>query len=497
MAISQNVEKILVDDSIILKNQNVVECKVNVEEDAIQNVLSILGKTHLTKVECGEKELKYEGKALFTLLYKFDGEVKSQEVGVEYGFKFYDDKILQGNQVDGDVFLKDCEIKSVNGVSQVTATLCFLGKIDKQNKIEYIASCENAVVKNKEMEISSLLKTINSEFKIEDEEELNYSIKNILQHTENVVVKSVECGIGVAIVEGEVEIELLVAPLNDSGIVKEMKVVPFRVEIESQDISTSTPCSVNCLISESLFKVFVDEAKNKSVVAIELTLITKCKVYETKNYTYADDMYSLDYELSLVKNNLQTYKINNYVVESQKVNGEIPFEEDESLNFITCIRYKKQDISYALEDNKLTITGVLLCKALFKNKDNEYIIKESILPFTSDFVIRNQIEGEVLVNVSNFSCNVVKNAIKYQFILNVSYLSVEKCNNCVIINVLENEKRQKSQSGISVYIPNEGDSLWDVLKALGESEEDILKNNPTLEFPLSGDERIIIYREIN
>ena len=173
MAISQNVEKILVDDSLILKNQNVVECKVNIEENAILSVLSILGKTHLTKIECGEKELKYEGKALFTILYKDNNEIKSQEVGVEYGFKFYDDKILQGNQVNGEVFLKDCEIKSVNGVSQVTATLCFSGKIDKQNRIEYIASCENAVVKNKEIEVSSLLKVLNSEFKIEDEEELN------------------------------------------------------------------------------------------------------------------------------------------------------------------------------------------------------------------------------------------------------------------------------------------------------------------------------------
>ena len=42
MAISQNVEKILVDDSLILKNQNVVECKVNIEENAILNVLSYM-----------------------------------------------------------------------------------------------------------------------------------------------------------------------------------------------------------------------------------------------------------------------------------------------------------------------------------------------------------------------------------------------------------------------------------------------------------------------
>jgi LysM repeat protein len=47
-----------------------------------------------------------------------------------------------------------------------------------------------------------------------------------------------------------------------------------------------------------------------------------------------------------------------------------------------------------------------------------------------------------------------------------------------------------------VYIPKNQDTLWELSKSLGVSEEDIMALNPDLSFPLSGDERIIIYREI-
>jgi hypothetical protein len=47
-----------------------------------------------------------------------------------------------------------------------------------------------------------------------------------------------------------------------------------------------------------------------------------------------------------------------------------------------------------------------------------------------------------------------------------------------------------------VFIPTAGDLLWDVAKSLGVSEEEVLKTNPDLQFPLSGEERIVIYREI-
>ena len=55
--------------------------------------------------------------------------------------------------------------------------------------------------------------------------------------------------------------------------------------------------------------------------------------------------------------------------------------------------------------------------------------------------------------------------------------------------------RKADECAISVFVPKKGDELWDISKQLRVSEEEIMKCNENLEFPLRGDERIIIYRQ--
>ena len=56
-------------------------------------------------------------------------------------------------------------------------------------------------------------------------------------------------------------------------------------------------------------------------------------------------------------------------------------------------------------------------------------------------------------------------------------------------------ERRTSGSAISVFIPKAGDGLWEISKELGASGEEITSTNPDLSFPLTGEERIIIYRQ--
>jgi hypothetical protein len=66
----------------------------------------------------------------------------------------------------------------------------------------------------------------------------------------------------------------------------------------------------------------------------------------------------------------------------------------------------------------------------------------------------------------------------------------------IIKSLQEGEDKKVNTSAISVYACNKGDTLWDISKRLGVSEDDVLKTNKDLEFPLSGEERIVIYREL-
>jgi hypothetical protein len=51
-------------------------------------------------------------------------------------------------------------------------------------------------------------------------------------------------------------------------------------------------------------------------------------------------------------------------------------------------------------------------------------------------------------------------------------------------------------SAFSLYIPQEGDTLWNVCKALKVSPQVITEQNPQVEYPLVGNEKIIVYRQI-
>ncbi|MBO6262987.1 MAG: hypothetical protein J6N93_01770, partial [Clostridia bacterium] len=58
----------------------------------------------------------------------------------------------------------------------------------------------------------------------------------------------------------------------------------------------------------------------------------------------------------------------------------------------------------------------------------------------------------------------------------------------------EGEARPVNDSAISVYVPSVGDGLWEVSKNLGVDGDEIMKYNKDITFPLTGNERILIYR---
>ena len=52
----------------------------------------------------------------------------------------------------------------------------------------------------------------------------------------------------------------------------------------------------------------------------------------------------------------------------------------------------------------------------------------------------------------------------------------------------------QSAAAIGIWFPAAGDTLWDTAKKLGRPPEEVRRENPDLAFPLSGEERIVVYR---
>ena len=66
----------------------------------------------------------------------------------------------------------------------------------------------------------------------------------------------------------------------------------------------------------------------------------------------------------------------------------------------------------------------------------------------------------------------------------------------IITMVTEGEEISVPASAISLHIARHNESLWEVAKSLCTTPELVLVQNPHLELPLKGGERIVAYRHL-
>ena len=76
--------------------------------------------------------------------------------------------------------------------------------------------------------------------------------------------------------------------------------------------------------------------------------------------------------------------------------------------------------------------------------------------------------------------------------------TVQQTENCSIKYIKEVKcigEKPACECAISVYIPTPGEDLWGLAKRLNVAPETLVETNKELRFPLTGDERIVIYRK--
>lgn len=489
MSINPEFDKVQTSEVIEVSASNGVECKLPLTEEEFKEIITIEVSTSLTQVECFNKEVKYSGRAIFTVVYKSEGNIKKHEAGVEFSFKCDFDKCLEGMVCLSEVKGENVKVNFLNGIAMASAVVVFNGEITKRKDIEYFLGEPQIMVKTNNIDYTSEVCKVKKDGKIEDEFDLPILVGDILTHHEKVFVTNCQCGIGVVIVDGEIELSMLISELEQNKQpITSVKTIPFRMEVECRDaLPEFSSCAFACVKNANL-KVFVDETKNKSAVSLEVCLEINGKVFNYNSFNYGVDAYSNDCEIKLNYEDKKIDKILDFKCVENKISSEISFNNENS-RLISVINDKIEDIRYTVNDNEMIVDGALSLTYLLLGEN--YYSETVLVPFTT----KVRIDGN---KVSFNKCEVIevktsKNSV--DFILKICFLDIQELKFKTITSVEEGQKKVPNNSAISVYIPSPNETLWDVSKALGVKEEVILKTNENLEFPLTGNERIVVYRE--
>lgn len=491
MSLDLQFNSLKLTNAIRVSSNNNVECRVPLTEEELKGVVSVNAVTYLLGYETLNGEIRYNGRAIFTVLYKSEGELKKYESGVDYSFRFAFENARENSDLTCDVAIENTAIAELNGIVTVSGIILFKGEILECKEVEYFEKDKNLFLKNQQLECLKDICKFSKESKIEEEFETSELIGSVLLHSEKAVVNDCQCGVNSVIVDGEVEVNMLIVPLGKNQPSLIVKKIPYRVEVETNGATPNDFATCYTQIKGANIKVYVDESKNKSSISIEVSLLVLGKAYERLSFYPCEDAYSLTKEIYIEKEKITLDKFNGFKCVDFNIESEISLNEDKNTRLICLLSDKIEEINL----NGLNLSGAVSFDILCKGE--EFRAERVIVPINHTLPLLGNKAWNLKVTLTDVAVNEIGSKYFISFKVNVCYLDMTRFDSYIITKVTEGEDKPVNDSAISVYIPKPNDSLWEISKELGVTEEEILKINKDLTFPLSGEERIVVYREID
>lgn len=463
-----------------------VESGFNDLED-VKKPMSVFAKSFIvSKDNVGEKTI-VKAKVVFTFVYLSDD-----------GYKKATSECDATAELDGaccllNSFVADVKLLTGSGFVGI-ASVVFTGQKRQESEHNVLLASDGIISKLKEIDVDVYYDEKVGEQLLSDEFTLDFTVGEVLSYGAIAYLTDISCGLGKIILQGETVLTVKALPFSENNdIVKETRTIPFRYELDADDALPDMKAWAKVLVSSTNVKIFADENKQKSSVSVDVKLAFSGVLIGSERVTVVEDAYlkNFESELKTVEIERLTFKEQKRFHEKVLCLGESAIEGG---RIMSVLGEHVNVIGVKAEGEIISVDGVVKADVVFKNSDNGIVCVPFEKPFTFDF----SKEGEAFdftAVLNGLNARVRNGEIEVEAHLEICYnlFAVEKT--VCVEEIVERGERNRQGSAISVFVAFAGDDLWDVAKRLGSDEEEILKYNGDLVFPLDGDERIILYRQ--
>lgn len=501
MAIDPKYEKLVLRQKRNpLNSQSIVTCTARDLED-MEKVIGSSGVATLKGYEVRQGEIKYTGRVIFSCLYiTQDGEYKKVECGADFTHKCQSDEILSGDEAKINFTLENIEIKMINGQSTFSAIVTANIFLTCKEEINYFSGDENLKIKREECVYFNYLDCKNLNYELADEFEAQGEVKNVFLPEPSAIVSSSWCAQGVCVCEGEVVVDMLLLFDGEEKRIKgERRCIPFRLELEAPNATIDCKCKCDIIVSGVKFEIAVDEDRGKSLVTTLVEVDIKCDCYERVSLNLPVDAFSLTNKLELFPTTFNSVIERDNLILTERFNGNAVLlgEIEKGLNFISLALPKMEIVNSRRDGDTLTIEGLLQATAIFEGENGLSSIGiELPLFINKNFTENENAQVRVKCMIEDVDAKILPGGeIEISGDVKLLLSFEESVNTTLLGGVKEGEEKVLPDTAISVYFAREGETLYSLAKSLSVSENEIIKLNPNLVFPLSSGQNVIIYRQ--
>ena len=483
----------------LAKTQAVVEARLLPQPNTvIARVLSITADSVISASEVFTGEARYNGRVNFKVLFvDVDGRNHSMDYNADFSDKIEDGAITSEISPYISAAVLDTDIVYVSaGEIKLASVVEIRLDADVSEELKYLSSGgEGLYTHDDRVEYSHLtargsgVSTMNASLN-------DVKIVSILLAEHKAVVTSRSAGVDIVRVEGNIISD--VCGETEDGLLASYRVeTPFSEEFGAGDARPSDLVIACASVSGS---AKLESDGETSAVSLEYSLKVDYSVYSDAGVDVIVDAFSVSNELLSTSESVNICKNKLNVTVTDRVEGNVTLEVNvDNILAATALRLSVTNI--VAGDGEALIEGIVSGNIIYysaeANSKNSVAVE---LPFSLKLPVEGLSEGDDVTGRGEVTAVTLKirrgNEIDIRADIAAELEASGISTKCVITELNEGEARELPSSAISIHIAKTGETLWDVAKALGSTPELVMLQNPDLNLPLSGGERIMVYRHL-
>lgn len=500
MAIQTVFNKIKTDSIVrLMSAQIVVKATLDMSSDN-GSILGTSADARALAIEPMKGEVQINGKVNFkTIFASGENGVLSLDYYADFTDSIKNDTILPSSRLLIKLNVIDTD-STVNG-GDVTLTAVVEIVIDeiKSEEMESLVKIEdNVFSKGNNISCQYLKVMAEGAFEIFEEIETGSEIDKILIYDANVATTSVKCGVNTIMVSGEAY--LAITYKSADIIVTKNAVIPFSEEIDAEGANPDSTVIPQLIVKNK--RIVLSGSKDDNIIRAEMVVSVKAPVFAVDNAEILTDVFSPHMMLNVEDKCIDSYNAVKDICYKEKISAEANLDSDMPpiKTLLTSCLAQNNIANLIPLDGEITVEGLMTACVIYLDEEDRPTSVKAELPYSLTLIADgvmpdDKLSGYGMVyNVSAKTNNVNEIEVRADIRLCVSV--TRKRSSRVITKLIEGDVVDKKLNAISIFIASGGEEMWDVVKNLYASPEDIMSQNPELNIPLKLGDKVRLYRRV-
>ena len=478
--------------------QIVMQCNFDTtSKGGVSKVCALSGDVRITKTQTMSKQIKTSGRVSIKLVY-LDAEGKLNNF--DYISDFSEDINNDGVVADMPCIVRASVVDIQSGITgaeiKVQTVVELMPAVVEINTVEVLEDAEDALTLKQEQQYQKYICSVDECVEVSDEYSCGAKVDDVLFFDAKAIVGDVDNSDGKLVITGRAEVSLI---YMSEGVVSTKNFnIPFAQELAVRDENLSACITAN--VKENRLVIEGSESDNTFKISVNVEL--QGFVMQTCLIDAVTDLYSPTNALDVSVEEVCFDRQDALMRFEEKIGGSVTVENtDERIKSIcSCIVTQNNLSNLVAMDGALLAEGVLNTSVIYETEEGAYKCMQVELPYSLQFDAPSVVSSTMLSGcaiATDCSYKVKRDReVEIAAGIVISVCAMTRVENTVVKGVEEGEEIAADSNAISIYLPDKGESIWQVAKTLGMSIESIKEQNPDLGALMAGDERIVIYRAI-